>query len=559
MNDKYNSKELATKAVMHALMKAGIKVHLATPEMFAKDLSFHRAEFEKQIGDNRISKLHYVSRKINKWVHLKGNVKNDDLNIQLPYRINNKIKTLLGKSISTHGVDLFSVRHIFKNHGINGRKLTDKNIPLRKEDLKLIPFIMTAPDIIEKGSMDNIGRESIKFKKYLSNGFVVVVEKETKNNPHAMGTITMWADVMPNVSDARKMRPLNSTSETVVIGLDDIAKIIKDAENAIREDVKNQVDKQINYFYGIERTESVGIKEFESNDITNICRKGNTLYGWTFNGEIYLTPEGINPDTPVHEYTHLWANAMMIKNPDEWAIVKSLLSEKQEWQGVVNDPLYKSISDDDDRVASETLARLSGKSNMQLLAHYAEDTLHKQHISDERSLINKMLNSVTTALKKFWGWVAHTVFHIPQLQSVQQVTDRILYDLVNSTPLTQEKELDDQPQYSIIKEMESEIEISLKGRIIDIDDPDILKKNPFDDNRISRPTIIKQGFGYAIRCKIDGIQQSASTLSSQEQKNYLQLLDSGDKKKLSEYLTTLAEKYFGGTGQSENLNKGLKR
>ena len=39
---------------------------------------------------------------------------------------------------------------------------------------------MTAPDIVEKGSMDTIGRESLRFKKKLSNGYVVIVGKEQK-------------------------------------------------------------------------------------------------------------------------------------------------------------------------------------------------------------------------------------------------------------------------------------------------------------------------------------------------------------------------------------------
>ena len=34
-------------------------------------------------------------------------------------------------------------------------------------------------------------------------------------------------------------------------------------------------------------------------DLVVPCRKNGTLYGWTFNGNIYLTPEGINPETPV--------------------------------------------------------------------------------------------------------------------------------------------------------------------------------------------------------------------------------------------------------------------
>ena len=535
MNDiiKYNPRELATKAIMHALMKAGIKVHLATPEMFAKEITEHRSNIEMQMGNKRILYLKRMAGNINKWVN-DNNIKFKlSFNLKLPYTTEKNIFKTTGRIIKNHKINSDSFIHILKGHGERGVKNNPSSIPIKPQYLSLIPYILTAPDKISMGSIDSKGCASIKYTKTLSNGYVLVVEKENKNNPLVMETVTMWAELESNVLDARKIRPQGSTSETVTIGSYDIAKIIKDAENAIREDVKNQIDKQINYFYGIERTESVGIEVFESNDITNICRKGNTLYGWTFNGEIYLTPEGINPDTPVHEYTHLWANAMMIKNPDEWAIVKSLLSEKQEWQGVVNDPLYKSISDDDDRVASETLARLSGKSNMQLLAHYAEDTLHKHHISDERSLINKMLDSVTAALRKFWGWVAHTVFHIPQLQSVQQVTDRILYDLVNSIPLQQEKEQDDQPQYSI---------------------------GSAKQNRITDINIIKQGVGYGIRCKVDGVQQPAETIKFSEELKYDRIRSSGNKIMLEEYLSSLAEKYFSPERiQDNNIYKSFKR
>lgn len=41
---------------------------------------------------------------------------------------------------------------------------------------------------------------------------------------------------------------------------------------------------------------------------------GGTVYGWAVDGRIYLTPEGVNPNTPVHEYTHLWASAIEQRN-----------------------------------------------------------------------------------------------------------------------------------------------------------------------------------------------------------------------------------------------------
>lgn len=90
------------------------------------------------------------------------------------------------------------------------------------------------------------------FSAGIYNAVMHALMKENKNNPLVMETVTMWAELESNVSDARNLRPLNSTSETVTIGSYDIAKIIKDTENEIREDVKNQIDRQINYFYSLD-------------------------------------------------------------------------------------------------------------------------------------------------------------------------------------------------------------------------------------------------------------------------------------------------------------------
>ena len=182
---------------------------------------------------------------------VKGKKRNQRITIELPSTTIRKIRNVLGRNFDSHNITANSIIHAKKNHGIGGNKITNNSIPLRDEDFSLAPYIMTAPDVVEKGSMDASGRESIRFKKNLSNGYAVVVEKEQKNSPDDMETITMWAELSSsNVSDARtKIRPLSSTSQpaneyrktnarTVIISSDDAAKIRKDAEDAIKADVK---------------------------------------------------------------------------------------------------------------------------------------------------------------------------------------------------------------------------------------------------------------------------------------------------------------------------------
>lgn len=173
---------------------------------------------------------------------------------KIPDFINKKAERIIGHSITSHSIRAEEVRHAWNNHGVNGKKNTVNSIPLTKEDIAMIPYIMTSPTRIEKGSTSRDGTESIRYIKEITNGTVIVVEQERKLDVSDMENITMWAETKshsPNVSDARsKNRPLNSTSQpasvqgsdarTVIISPNDKAKIIKDAENAIEKDINLQ-------------------------------------------------------------------------------------------------------------------------------------------------------------------------------------------------------------------------------------------------------------------------------------------------------------------------------
>lgn len=144
------------------------------------------------------------------------------------------IRKVMGCDFDSHNITADGIRHGLKNHGAKGKKLTERSIPIRNEDAELIPYIMTAPDYVRKGSTSN-GRESIRFYKTLENGYVVVVEKEFDNSDKDLETINIWGE-LSDVINAQ--RTLNRTSETPTISRSDAAKIRKDAEIAIAKDQK---------------------------------------------------------------------------------------------------------------------------------------------------------------------------------------------------------------------------------------------------------------------------------------------------------------------------------
>ena len=171
---------------------------------------------------------------------------------------------------------------------------------------------------------------------------------------------------------------------------------------------------------------------------TTLRTPQGTIYGWSVNGKIYLTEAGINPDTPIHEYTHLWAEAMMIKNKKGWDSIKALLKDTPVWKEVIADPNYSNIKDNEDAVASEVLSRISGKKNAAKMEEEAQRAIDEAKGVFEKAEATTVLLNLKRALKQFWHWVGKNVFGIKDFKNIDEVTDRILYDLLSNTKLTEE-------------------------------------------------------------------------------------------------------------------------
>ena len=168
---------------------------------------------------------------------------------------------------------------------------------------------------------------------------------------------------------------------------------------------------------------------------TSLRTSQGTIYGWSINGKIYLTEAGINPDTPIHEYTHLWAEAMMSKNKQGWNNIKTLLKGTSVWEEVVSDSNYSNITNNEDAVASEVLSRISGRENAARMESEAQKVIDEDKDVFEKAKSVTLLNRIKRALDMFWKWVGKELFKIKKFGSINEVTDRVLYDLMHSTKL----------------------------------------------------------------------------------------------------------------------------
>lgn len=204
-------------------------------------------------------------------------------------------------------------------------------------------------------------------------------------------------------------------------GNDDVAEMLLERANEIGKEIAELRDKlefnighirineaagkrTINYL----RTAGVPIEEISEERAEEMIGEtkteelrdsGGILYGFTQNGKIYVINGRLNPNTPVHEYTHLWANVFAKTNPKRWATIVTTLKQTTVWSEVLEDANYAPIKNDEQAVAREVLARLTGEYWGQI----NEDGKSKM---DETFEKKALLARVRTALRSFWKQVA---------------------------------------------------------------------------------------------------------------------------------------------------------
>lgn len=149
--------------------------------------------------------------------------------------------------------------------------------------------------------------------------------------------------------------------------------------------------------------------------------------GFAVGGRIYLDPKMASDETAIHEYTHLWADALRRVNPAEWENVKDLLRGTPIWEETKR--LYPELADDEDALADEVLAQFSGKHGAKRLAEAREKAMSEADGVFDKAKVASVFDNVRQALKRFWKGVA--AFLGLHFTSAEEVADKVLSDLLN--------------------------------------------------------------------------------------------------------------------------------
>ena len=173
------------------------------------------------------------------------------------------------------------------------------------------------------------------------------------------------------------------------------------------------------------------VENLKKNDSRQIG-EGTTVNGWLGNdGKIYLTKAGMNAETAVHEYTHLWVEALRMSDPKLWKEIKDLLKGNAMWNDIKDNPTYSKY--DENRLAEEVLAHISGRDNAARVEEEARRMISDAPNMQEAAKAASVLNNLKNALKKFWTWVGQKLFGIKGKIDIDTVTNMVLADLVNGT------------------------------------------------------------------------------------------------------------------------------
>lgn len=168
-----------------------------------------------------------------------------------------------------------------------------------------------------------------------------------------------------------------------------------------------------------------------------LLKDGDVVYGAAVGGKIFLNADRLNPNTPIHEYTHLWDKACKARNPELWKHGVELMKQTSLWKEVENAPNYAGL--DEDGIAGEVHARLSGEHGAETLERLSKEAIDENGNLAEAAMKASVIGRLRKWLSEFWHWVKDTMIPWSREEaekvSIEDFINMPLADLAKGTKL----------------------------------------------------------------------------------------------------------------------------
>ena len=177
----------------------------------------------------------------------------------------------------------------------------------------------------------------------------------------------------------------------------------------------------------------IPVKVVSNEDMEKVAEaqgKG-VVYGYTDGKEIVLNQEHLNPNTPIHEYQHLWRTAAKNMNPELIEHGDKLIMQTQLFADLKKDPNYNHLTDE--QICDEAFARLTGEDGAAILEQMAKDAIKENPLDTAKEL--SVINKLKEWLKKFWYWTLDTFTKWKpediKKMTLEDIRNLVLRDLAN--------------------------------------------------------------------------------------------------------------------------------
>lgn len=230
----------------------------------------------------------------------------------------------------------------------------------------------------------------------------------------------------------------------------------------------------------------IPVKVVSNEDMEKVAEaqgKG-VVYGYTDGKEIVLNQEHLNPNTPIHEYQHLWRTAAKNMNPELIEHGDKLIMQTQLFADLKKDPNYNHLTDE--QICDEAFARLTGEDGAAILEQMAKDAIKENPLDTAKEL--SVINKLKEWLKKFWYWTLDTFTKWKpediKKMTLEDIRNLVLRDLANGVdPRNVKSRMTKEDAVSLRKQMADNAE---QERILEHTEENWLKEFG-KDSRVTTP------------------------------------------------------------------------
>lgn len=374
---------LATNAVLTALKKAGVKVVHATQDMVDAVLGKEGVEFMGSRVNKRMADIeqHFSNSELTDEQRAIVDVfsgEQDNLPIEVQLADGTTRRVLLRQGNENKA----GTKHVLFRH------YETQSSPIEADDILLIPNIIANGKRTEKKDGN---KNLVEYKYTDSNGIIYLFITEYVDRAEKF--VTYYTNRKGGNSHSFNTHLSAQAGNTT---------------SSASKGTTNNLNNKINFLRSAD----------------------GTIYGWIENGTIYLTEEGMNPNTPIHEYTHLWARCIKSLYPEKWNQIKATLKEcKELWDAVVNDSAYEDIKENEDAIASEVLARYSGEFGEQRMLE-AVASITKEDADSIITKAKKVLSEFWNQVKAIFYSLGTKDFERSDFSDIDKISSTILRDLL---------------------------------------------------------------------------------------------------------------------------------